>query len=348
MKILQGTDNSSFHENVASSKCSLGSFPAVKAYLAFCILSGVALISKLAQYPFVVRPISLKDSIRKNQSNENMRALQNSDDESLITIDINLGARGDHIYQSPYLKAGLEQSVKDYLNQLVECNNVGVDEPDEEEKAKPIFYSIQLDGNNEDQKLKKSRDVCEGYEYNDTSQSENRTTCTRNYIRCRGADRRTCKERVFSWAAVMNKMNNDVSGSEGLKLNEFETRWSSSCEEKSIFEYFQEKIVSASRFNYNVDIEILSDLTFELDFNVNFTPEIGFGLNQIDSLNVKVEEPVSVTTVCTKLECETQTATIKHIFADLEIPYDAEKHECLQQGINCNSENLVTYIWLGE
>lgn len=260
------------------------------------------------------------------------RFLRNAEVESVISLNVDLGSKAHVIYQSPFLKAGLEQSIKDYLNLDVGCNNEILD--------RPAFYSVELNGDDTQQKVSKHKDVCEGYEIQNATQGvENRTTCTRNYVRCQDVGRTKCKERVFSWAAVMNKMKREYAQPSGQSK--------SKCQ-YSIFDFFAEKVISASRFNYNLDIEVINEIgtNFKLDYKVTFIPDQSNELNQIQGLGVNFEEPVPVTTICSRDECINQEQTMKRLFSHFDIAYDEEKHECLQEGINCDNENVVTFIWL--
>lgn len=53
-------------------------------------------------------------------------------------------------------------------------------------------------------------------------------------------------------------------------------------------------------------------------------------------------------TFCTESQCSTQKEVMRNMFNYFGIPVEENKQECLYQGINCNEEDTVTHIWMGE
>ena len=118
----------------------------------------------------------------------------------------------------------------------------------------------------------------------------------------------------------------------------------------SIFDLFRNVLITASSCNYNVDIDVIADLQGSLDltYNVTFQPTAGDGLDQVDSVNMDAKEPVPIKTQCSESQCITQREVMRRIFEYFDLPFDKNKHECLYQGINCNTQDMVTHIWMGE
>ena len=118
----------------------------------------------------------------------------------------------------------------------------------------------------------------------------------------------------------------------------------------TIFDSFEERLLTASVFNYNVNVGVLSDLQGSLDlkYDVSFEPAASAGLDQIEDVDAIPDEPVPISDICEESQCITQRSVMRNIFNHFGMNFDESKHECLYQGINCNMENMVTNIWLSK
>ena len=121
-------------------------------------------------------------------------------------------------------------------------------------------------------------------------------------------------------------------------------------EDTSIFELFKKTLVTASFFNYNLDLELVDKLSESLDlkFNVEFKESSGNGLDKIQDVLFIPEDPIETETVCTGTQCQKQRSIMRDIYLHYDLPFNEDKHECLLKEINCNEEDLVTHIWLGK
>ena len=118
----------------------------------------------------------------------------------------------------------------------------------------------------------------------------------------------------------------------------------------TIFDYFKSTVMTGMFFNYDVNVDVMSDTdgSLDLNYNVTFKSAEGDGLDQITSIELSVEEPVEIEPTCTTSQCILQRATMFHIYRHFGISVDLDKHECLYNGVNCNPEGLVSQIYLGE
>ena len=118
----------------------------------------------------------------------------------------------------------------------------------------------------------------------------------------------------------------------------------------TIFDAFNETLITASSFNYNVDVKVIQDLkgSLDLNYNVTFIPAKEIGLDQIQQIGLDAMEPEEISTECTHSQCMKQRSVILDIFRHFNIDFDERKHECLYAGINCNEAKMVTQIWIGK
>jgi len=168
---------------------------------------------------------------------------------------------------------------------------------------------------------------------------------------CKG-DLSKCKKplKVKKKNQPREKVHDDQKTPKVVQITNFDEV---SCEiflRSTIFDAFKEKLLTASEFNYNVDVDVLNDLegNIDLKYDVSFEPAKGDGLDQIDDVDMDANEPIAINPVCLDSQCSTQRDVIRNIFRHFNLEFDENKHECMIQGINCNEEDLIIHIWMGE
>jgi len=241
----------------------------------------------------------------------------------IVTWALNLGGQ-ESLLDSAFLKAGFEQSVKDYINNDILCSD------DLSVKGAEFF----------------------GVEIINDSGNENRTkkmlAISGNGL-CKG-DIRRCEKPVQLKKKIKNADANEIEDktSQLVKATNGKQDFCDVFLSSTIFDAFKERLLAASGFNYDVDVGVVSDLegNIDLKYEVNFQPKVGGGLNQIDDVGLDPDEPVAINPTCTIAQCFSQKEVMRNIFTYFDIPFDEDKHECLNQGINCDSEDLVTHIWM--
>ena len=264
---------------------------------------------------------------------------ENADYQVTLEVNIKPQQLRDVVLQSSYLQAGLEQSVKDFINGDFSCN---------EETDAPYYYSLDIFGKDVAiaRRLQASSNNTCGLTEEEISQglvcaSVVKTCglsdediaagleCLPSPGKCRGS-RKKCKERVETRFADTRK--NDLI-----------------CE-ATIEDLFKEKLITLSEFEFTITPEVLEDLdgAFDLTYEVDFVPT-STGLEGVaDGFNVNANEPEKVKTTCTEAFCLTQRKTFEGIYVNYGLSVDPDRHECAHQGINCNENNLITYMWLGK
>ena len=258
------------------------------------------------------RNISHKEpSFEKQQQ----RVLQTNDDgDFLITWDINILGK-DYLLASPYLKAGFEQIIKDFINNDIKCE-------DELEDETTAFFNVEVI----DETEKKFRKIS-------------------GSGKCKGR-RDKCRRRIKQTISDAGRALNFHNSSNVDKRNNL-------CEnfrQTSIFESFQNIFIAATSFNYNVDVDIVEDIVGNLDLNykVTFETSVGDGLNQISNISLDPGELTEFNTICSDSECVTQQTAMQDIFRHFDIPIIENKHECAYEGVNCDQNDRVVYIWMGK
>ena len=243
------------------------------------------------------------------------RRNQEINDEYEVTWDINLGGK-EFLLESPFLKAGLEQSIKEFINNQVQC------ETDFDPNA-VSFYSVEI-FDNQDTGTKNKKGIS-------------------GSGKCKG-NRTRCKRKV--------KQSISDAGKNATNLVNVSTSKRGFCGEfsnKTIFDSFRQILITASHFNYAVDVDVTNKLgDLKLNYNVTFVEARGDGLDQIEDVDLKVDEPIEYIANCTESQCLTQNLVMRNIYNHFGIAYDISKHECLYPGVNCDKDNLVTYIWMGK
>lgn len=268
------------------------------------------------------------------------RRLTRTDDkgEFIVKWSLSLGGK-ESILKSRFLKAGLEQSIKDYMNNDFKCNS-------QNGKEIPSLHSVEI------------------MDFDVSTLSKNRRI--EGNGKCKG-DPERCKKGINSMNGESNTVEEEDddffeftdNDEDKRKAPVLSSKMSSTstkndfCElfrESTIFDSFRNIVVTTSYFNYRVDVQDVHDLmgSLTLNFNAAFQPAKGAGLMEIDSVGLQTKELLPVNTSCTESQCITQNAVVTNIMNHFGVPFDGSKHECQFEGINCNSDDLVTYIWLSK
>ena len=253
----------------------------------------------------------------------------------LVTWSLSLGGN-EFLLESAFLRAAFEQSVKEYINNNILCS-------DDLSLKGVEFFGVEIE--------------------NDSVRKQRILKAVSGNVKCHG-DVNKCKipiklkrKKVADDDVFRNDdvFRDDDDNSVDKYSNLIKTIKSSGdfCEnflKTTIFDAFDERLLTASAFNYNVNVDVISDLQGSLDlkYNVLFEPAPTAGLNQIEDVDAIPNEPVPISDICAESQCITQSQVIQRIYQHFELSYDANKHECLYQGINCNTRDMITHIWMGK
>jgi len=240
------------------------------------------------------------------------------DGQFKVTWNLNLGGR-ESLLESDFLRAGFEQSVKDYINNDILCS-------DDLSVKGAEFFGVSIDAKSDGEIGKKIAISGNGL--------------------CKG-DIRRCEKPI----QLKRKIKNAEENSFNRKISKATQNKESFCDvflSSTIFDSFEERLLTASTFNYDVDVSTINDLEGNLDltYEVKFESADGSGLDQIDDVSLDPDEPLEINPQCSASQCAIQRDVIRGIFEYFGVAFDENKHECLNQGINCNSEDLVSHIWM--
>lgn len=232
-----------------------------------------------------------------------------------INWAVSLGNQ-DSVLNSEYLKAGLEQSIKDYINLALKCKN-------NKANAGSAFHSISID---------KMESISK------------KTTVIAGVGRCNG-DRETCKQSLDENAALakIKSSHPDVSTKSKDLCEQFEA--------STLFERFEKIFVSGLFFDSKADIEAMKDeleRTLDLNYNYTFAPTKSDGLDVVRRVQLDVENITESNNDCAGSQCETQSSTMSQLFNHFGIEVDGNEHECKATGVNCDENGLVKYLFIGE
>ena len=271
---------------------------------------------------------SSKYYIHHNQTQPSRRNIRISG-QYLVTWSLSLGGK-EYLLESAFLRAGFEQSVKDYINNDILCS-------DDVSIKGAEFYGVEIEDIVERQLAKNMAVNGNG--------------------KCKGAITK-CKIPIKSKAIrvedddTFQNDDDEDSRKKNSKVVKATYRNDEFCDvflSSTIFDAFEERLLTASYFNYNVNVDVINDLmgNLKLQYNVTFQPTKTDGLHQIEDVVLDPEEPIQINPTCTGSQCLSQRDIMRKIFVYFGIPFDENKHECLYQGINCNSIDMVTHIWMG-
>ena len=261
--------------------------------------------------------------IQHNHTQTNRRLSQDNGQFS-VTWNLDLAGK-EFLLESSFLKAAFEQSIKDYINNDILCS-------DDLAKKGAEFLGVEINDNSVKQRK------------NGKAVSGN-GKCRGDLNKCKVPLKVKRKEAEDDDIFFANDRQRKMIKATHTK-NEF-------CDiflRSTIFDSFKEKLITAAFFNYDVDVNVINDLEGSLDlkYDVTFQPTDTDGLNQIDEVALDVQDPVPINPVCgDATQCSSQRGTIREIFNYFGILFDEDKHECLHQGINCNTLDMVTHIWIG-
>jgi len=227
------------------------------------------------------------------------------------------------VFDSPFLRAGFEQSIKDFINSDLEC-----DEDSEDESTS--FYVVNFqDTSDESETSKRMRNRQSG-----------KGKCKGNKTRCK----KTVKK------SISDAGKTEIANHTFFKIASSSRDFCSTFRTLSIFDFFKNILVTASSFNYNVDVEVINQLSDQLEFNyrVDFVPASSDGLNNVQNVDLEASDPITIEPVVPSNIYEKQRISLENIFSHFEVDYDEEKHQCLQMGINCDDDEFVTHIWMSK
>ena len=261
------------------------------------------------------------DETRYSQSGiETCELLGNEDDSGTFQfkLDINVRGKEKELIGNDYLKVSFEQIVKDYINNYIKCEN-------ESKGTSTTFTSMKID--------------------------ESITSKTKLAIagsgKCIGR-RKNCfkfiKQTKPKKQGRLKSINsNSTNNGKDLVCENFR--------ESEIFESFKNVTISASFYNYFVDVKIVRDTVENLDLNLieRYEGVDDNALGDIDDVGVSYDcDTVKKRDTICDDECTQQKETMLEIFSHFNIPIVEDQHVCAYEGINCNDDERVTQIWMGK
>ena len=288
-----------------------------------------------------------KNRLLQITTNTNTNNNTPNDGQYRVEWSLSLGGK-EFLLQSPFLKAGLEQSIKDFINIDIQCN----DDTNTDSSRTVSFYSVEIN----------DVDASDDIGKHGIRRIEGNGKCKGDPGKCQRSVSDTTDGNADDIDDDDDFFGTDLSTRQPKPKRISHTKYTNVnryknnvdlCQDLqgiSIFDLFRNVLITASSFNYNVDIDVIADLQGSLDltYNVTFQPAAGDGLDQVDSVDMGVKDPVPINTQCSESQCITQRSVIRNIFDHFEMVFDDNKHECLHQGINCDTNDLVTHIWIGK
>ena len=233
------------------------------------------------------------------------------------------------LLNSAFFRAALEQCLKDYVNISPDCIDRSINK-DDLDLVKYTSFALdlvpQLLTNIEEKKdVNNTSCILLGSNWGNL---EDITCYVELKTKCHGrseACKKKFNERFLDNNIVLGKINK--TGSQ-----------ESSCDQ-SFNDLLQEKMTFLPVFDYDV---LESSFSFQFDFQQSG--------DRLSGAEIKAENnnTLSKDIPCLN-QCQAQHQALQDIFSDFgkDFFYDGN-HECDHKGINCNQENLVTSIWLGE
>lgn len=247
----------------------------------------------------------------RNQRERNSKDL-NSTGTFSLTLNISLDGK-ESILEASFLKAGLQQSIKNYINEYIKCD-------DKLSTGNGSFFGFEI--MNEGAEKVSGRGFCRG-----------------NRERCQWGANHTLSKGEEENSFISANMTDEYCGK--FRNSTIFDYFSEIVMTGNNYSY-----------NLDVDLinDLEGDLEGDLDLNYNVTFDFarGDGLDQIDNITFNSEELVEMSITCTTNQCIAQRSIMSHIYRDLGLPIDRYKPECSYHGVNCNADGLVTQIFLGE
>ena len=244
--------------------------------------------------------------------------------EFKVAWSLSLGGK-DSLLESAFLNAAFAQSVKDYINNDILCSsNLAIKGAE--------FFGVEI--------------------ANGSQKNTGKWMAVSGNGKCKG-DVKKCKVPIK--AKKQEEEDDDIFAKKSDKRSKssIDIHSRDFCDDflkSTIFDSFEERLITASFFNYDVDVDVINDLKGSLDlkYDVSFEPAPSDGLDQVDDVDAVPDEPIAISPVCEESQCLTQRQILRRIFTYFNFPFDDSKHECLFQGINCDANDMVTHIWMGK
>lgn len=263
------------------------------------------------------------------------RDLQGNDPEAEAEYDVPLRIfldGGDDLLEliakTPFLKAGLDQSVKDFLNQGCSVDS-----------DIPSYYRVDLDipkkATSRRLQFNSANNTCVLLNTNlENAQNINCYVTVKS--KCKGK-RNECRERVNERFLDNLKTN---SSKEGID--------SEACFSNPL-EFFNKRKLALATFEYSVgSIADPLDETIEFDFKIGFDQGSINLRDEVGSVSAEAGNPIKSDTDCTITGCPDQRNILQDIYKNFGLELNDQLHECEHPGINCNEINSITHIWLGK
>ena len=248
------------------------------------------------------------------------RILESSEEngEYLITWTLNLHG-GEYLLNSPHLASAFEQIVKDYINNDIKC----AEDTNDSTNRNTAFYSVKFATS----KIAKFAVAGTG-------------KCIGRRKNCFRFIRQTKPQETKPTSINKTNLNTTKSKNESCEI----------FQNQSIFESFQSILDTVLTFSYNVDVEYAEDQlgNIEIIYNVSFVPSTAGSFNLLEQIDLNPEKDIEVSKTCIESECLNQEDTIIDIFNHFGIPVVENQHECAYEGINCDEDDKVTFIWIGK
>jgi len=236
------------------------------------------------------------------------------------------------ISESPFFRAALEQSLKDFVNIVPLCR----DDSDNKNGLDLLSYtSYNLDFMSQPTANSKGTNdendkpcVLLGSNWGGL---ENITCFVEIKTKCRGP-REECKKE-FNERLLDNNIEqkNNKTGSHN-----------SVCD-FDIADFLREKYTSSSIFEYNLEESEIPGEGFTVSFEQSSSTNSISDVGNVEALDNLVEIDV-----IRCLQCEVQPEILQEFYRNFDMELNYENTECEQLGINCNEENMSTQIWLSE
>ena len=267
-------------------------------------------ISHLDAHPYQDNPPHMKENAPSPDEGGNF-----TNGDFAIQWNLNIGNQSD-LLDSPFLKAGLEQSIKDFINLQLLCKP-------KKHNAHATFRSLSI------------RKIA--------------TTTGKKQIlsgigKCNG-NLNACRENLQVENSVNRKKN---------QIQKTLNKKNDPCmnfEEITIFDFFEEVFISGISFSSNVELESkkqeLKD-ALKLDFNVSFVQEKSDSLESVETVDMSVTGIRESPPECSSEQCENQKNVILGLFKNFDDELDDKKHECDHSKIMCDADYLVKYIRISE
>jgi len=265
-------------------------------------------------------------------STKTKRALQENDDiDSEYDLPVKVFLNGEdalRIIYSPFFRSGLEQSLKDFLNADPICESGHL----------PFYRGVKIDmerRSQENPSKMKDKDEMDCVLLNTNLENSQNVKC---YIvvksKCKGK-RQECSERVNQ--RLLDNLKTDTSNATASQKN--------GCN-LDIADFLADKTMLSSIFKFvTLGSSQSSGIpTFEYDFESTSTK-----ISKPGDISASDDDTeISQRHTCPHQQCELQHNALAQIYSNFAVEIDHLKNECEHPGINCNSRNLITQIWLGE